>query len=184
MGVRDLRPIVKCIEVRGTKPVKVRWVDVNKGDDDSPNVRCRIVAKDFNVDKRPDQCAATPPLEYLRYLVSRFASSQLGANKTKLMVQDVKKVYSYVSATRDVYVELPTARAQSLYGTRDAALNGAQAYSEVLLGMGFTKGLSSPCTFFHEVWGIRTVVHGVDFLSEGSGESLEAMDQELRNRLH
>jgi hypothetical protein len=30
------------------------------------------------------------------------------------------------------------------------------------------------------VWNIRTVVHGDDFLSEGTGESLEAMDQELR----
>ena len=86
MGAWELRPIAECIEVTGKKPVKVRWVDVNKGDDDTPNVRCRIVAKDFNVDKRPDLFAATPPLEYLRYLVSRCASSQLGTRKTKLMV--------------------------------------------------------------------------------------------------
>ena len=46
--------------------------------------------------------------------------------------------------------------------------------------MGFTKGLSSPCTFFHKAWDIRTGFHGDDFLSEGTGESLEAMDQELR----
>ena len=68
---------------------------------------------------------------------------------------------------------------KSSYGTRDAALNGAQAYSEVLLG-GFVKGLSSPCSFFHQAWGIRTVVHGDDFLSEGSDESLKMMDTELR----
>ena len=46
------------------------------------------------------------------------------------------------------YVELPLERAQpgmcakfhkSPYGTRDAALNGAQAYPEVLEGMGFVK---------------------------------------------
>ncbi len=59
----------------GKKPVKVRWIDVNEGDDDTPNVRCRIMAKDVNVDKRPDLFAAAPPLEYLRYLVSRCASS-------------------------------------------------------------------------------------------------------------
>ena len=91
MGVWELRPIAECLEVTGKKPVKVRWVDVNKGDDESPNVRCRIVTKDFNVDKRPGLFAATPLLEYLRYLVSRCASSQLGSDKTKLMVQDVKK---------------------------------------------------------------------------------------------
>ena len=85
---------------------------VNKCDNDSPNVRCRIVAKDFSIDKRPDLFAATPPLEYLRYLVSRCASSQLGPNKTKLMLQDVKKAYFYAPATRDVYVELQPERAQ------------------------------------------------------------------------
>ena len=112
--------------------MKVRWVDVNKGADKTPNVRCRIVAKDFNIDKRPDLFAATPPLEFLRYLVSRCASSQTSARKTKLMVQDVKKAYFYAPATQDLYVDLPPERSQpgmcaklnkSLYGTRDAALN-------------------------------------------------------------
>ena len=65
------------------------------------------------------------------------------------MIQDVKKAYFYAAATRDVYVDLPPERAQpgmcaklnkSLYGTRDAALNWSQAYSEVLEGMGFVKG--------------------------------------------
>ena len=80
-------------------------------------------------------------------------------NKTKLMVQDVNQVYFDAPATRDVYVELPPERHQpgmcakllkSLYGTCDAALNGAQAYSEVLETMGFVKGLSLPCSFFHQ----------------------------------
>ena len=119
----------------------------------------RIVAKDFNVDKRPDLFAVTPPLEFLRYLVSRCASSQLGIRRGKFMVQDVKKAYFYAAATRDVYVDLPPERAQpgmcaklykSLYGTRDAALNWAQAYSEVLEGMGFVKGRSSPCSFYYQ----------------------------------
>ena len=159
MGVWELRPIAECIEVTGKKPVKVRWFDVNKGDDDTPNVRCRIVVKDFNVDKRPDLFAATPRLEYLRYFVSRCASSQLEAWKTKLVVRDDKKAYFYAPANRDVYVELPPERAQpgmcaklhkSSYGTRDAALNWAQLYSELLIKMGFSKGLSSPCSFFHQ----------------------------------
>ena len=152
MGVWEFWPIVKCIEAFGKKLTKVRWVDVSKGDSQSPNVRSRIVAKDFKVDARPDLFAATPPLEFLRYLVSRCASSQLGPRKTKLMVQDVKKAYFYAAATRDVYVDLPPERAQlgmctklkkSLYGTRDAALNWSQAYSEVLEKIGFVEGKSS-----------------------------------------
>ena len=65
------------------------------------------MAKDFNIDKRPDLFAAMRPLEYLRYLLSRCASSQLGSQKTKLMIQDVKKAYFYAPATRDVYADLP-----------------------------------------------------------------------------
>ena len=66
---------------------------------------------------------------------------------------------------------------KSLYGTRDAALNWSQAYSEVLEKMGFVKGRASPCCFFHKGWGIRTVVHGDDFLSEGPGDRLREMDE-------
>ena len=73
MGVRELRPVAECIEKTGRKPTKVRWVDVNKGNTKTPNARSRIVAKDFKTDARPDLFAATPPLEYLRYLVSRCA---------------------------------------------------------------------------------------------------------------
>ena len=116
------------------------------------------MATDFNIDKRPDLFAATPLLEYLRYLVSTCASSDLVSRcaSSKLLVQDVKKAYLCAPAIRDVYVELPPERAQpgvcaklhkSLYGTRDAALDWAQAYLEVLEGMGFVKGRSSPCSF-------------------------------------
>ena len=92
-------------------------------------------------------------------------------------------------AVPEQYVELPPERAQpgmctklhkSLYGTRDAALNGAQAYSEVLLSMVFVKGQSSPCSFYHEAWQIRTVVHRDDFLSEGLGKNLEEMDKQMQ----
>ena len=189
MNVWELRPVSECIRVTGKRPTKVRWADVNKGDADQPNVRSRIVAKDFRLDARPELFAATPPLEFLRYLVARCAASQRTRRPTKLMVQDVKKAYFYAPATRDVYVDLPPERARpgwcaklnkSLYGTRDAALNWAQAYSGVLEGLGFKKGASSPCAFFHAGWGIRTVVHGDDFLSEGPSENLKKMDREMR----
>ena len=39
-----------------------------------------------------------------------------------------------------------------LYGTRDAALNCAEAYTKVLIAMGYKKGLSSPCSFYSETW--------------------------------
>ena len=80
---------------------------MSQGDTERPNVRSRILARDFHRGAHPGLFAATPPLEHLRYLVSRCASSQLSQVKTKLMVQDVKKAYFYAEATRHVYVELP-----------------------------------------------------------------------------
>ena len=41
MGVWEVRPLAECLEVIGMKPTKVRWVDGNKGDSESPNVRSR-----------------------------------------------------------------------------------------------------------------------------------------------
>ncbi len=40
----------------------VKWVDANKGDKESPEYRCRLVAKEIKKDKREDLLAAMPPL--------------------------------------------------------------------------------------------------------------------------
>ena len=68
---------------------------------------------------------------------------------------------------------------KSLYGTRDAALNWAHAYSEVLEKIGFTKDRSSPCCFYHAKWGVRTVVHGDDFHIVATRPQLEWLHKEM-----
>ena len=62
-------PISECYETTGKAPVKVRWIDTNKGDPTNPNFRSRLVAKDIKAAKKPeDQLPAnllfssTPPL--------------------------------------------------------------------------------------------------------------------------
>ena len=69
------------------------------------------------------------------------------------MIQHISKAYSSVPATRDIYIELPPEDLEpgmvgklekSLYGRRDAALNLAEAYTNVFIAMGYKKGLSSP----------------------------------------
>ena len=96
------------------------------------------------------------------------------------MNHDISKAYFFASATTDMYIELPPEDAEpgmvgkiekSLYGTRDAALNWAEAYTKVLLAMGYKKGVSSPCSFHHAGWDLSTVVHGDDFLMEGLADS-------------
>ena len=41
-------PIEQCHRTKGGSPTSVRWIDTNKGTKDKPNVRCRLVARDFN----------------------------------------------------------------------------------------------------------------------------------------
>ena len=148
----------ECFRETGKPPIKLRWVDINKGDNDRPNHRSRIVAKEIRTDSRPDLFAATPPVEHIKYLISRVASSQRSSRPTYLMVQDVKKAYFFADATRKLYVELPPEEYEqgrcgrllkSLYGTRDAALNWTMAYTNALTEMGFTQGRSTPCAFYH-----------------------------------
>ena len=54
-------------------PIGCRWVDINKGDEDNPEYRSRLVAKEIKKDRNQDLFAATPPLEAKRLLFSMFA---------------------------------------------------------------------------------------------------------------
>ena len=54
-------PLSKCWEATGKAPIRVRWVDVNKGDKIHPDYRSRLVAKEIKIGKREDLFAATPP---------------------------------------------------------------------------------------------------------------------------
>ena len=64
----------ECFRATGRAPIKLRWVDISKGDELHPTNRSRIVAKEIKIDSRPELVAATPPLEFLKYLISRCAS--------------------------------------------------------------------------------------------------------------
>ena len=44
-GVYEKVPIKECWDVTGKGPIAVRWVDVNKGDDEHEDYRSRLVAK-------------------------------------------------------------------------------------------------------------------------------------------
>ena len=54
MGVYKKVPRSKCFQQTGKGPIGVRWIDVNKQDEEDPLYRSRLVAKDFNNYKDPD----------------------------------------------------------------------------------------------------------------------------------
>ena len=93
----------------GGKIIGTRWVDVNKGDAESPNCRSRLVGREFNVGRDNTLYAATPPLEALRVVISHAATygRGKGGQRNSIMINDVRRAYFYAKASRDLYIELP-----------------------------------------------------------------------------
>jgi hypothetical protein len=71
-GVWIKKPRGEATRRTGRPPISVRWVDVNKGDDQNPKYRSRLVARQLKVlDKSGESFfAPTPPLEALRAVLS------------------------------------------------------------------------------------------------------------------
>ncbi len=179
----------------GMKVISTRWLDVNKGDDIHRDYRSRLVGRELNLSKQPDLFAATPPLESLRVILSIAAGRQSSPSRRRryiVMANDVKRAYFYAPATRAVFIEIPPEDFEdgdegrvgrlnlSLYGTRDAAKNWAEHYTNVLRRNGFTVGRASPCNFYNEEREIALTVHGDDFTSCGPEDSLRWLDSVLQ----
>ena len=191
MHLYDKVPITECRRVTCKMPIIVRWIDVNKGDNDNPNYRSRIVAREINTHKREDLFAATPPLEALKIILSMIATANKGE---VVMVNDISRAFFHAKVEREVYVELPAEDRKpgeehlcgklrfSMYGTRDAAQNWYNEYFQQLVRSGFVQGLASRCTFYHLEKQIRTYVHGDDYVSTGRPESFEWMRKELEKK--
>ena len=106
------------------------------------------------------------------------------------MINDVRRAYFYAKINRDVYIELPKEDPKfgtgllgklrlCLYGTRDAAKGWQETLSAHLVSIGFTRGKGHPCVFFHPERDIKTLVHGDDYVSSGTPESMDWLEKEL-----
>jgi hypothetical protein len=96
----------------GRKPISTKWVCTNKGDDTTPNVRCRWVARAFR-DDQDVLFAATAPYESIKLLLSIAASMEesgkCGGQRVQISMIDVKRAYfnAVVGADTPIFVELP-----------------------------------------------------------------------------
>ena len=190
MGLYEKVQIKQCHERTGKATISVRWVDINKGDQEKPDYRSRLVAREVNTHKRDDLFAATPPLEALQVILSMAATANRGE---MVMVNDVGRAFVDARAQREVYVQLPNEDLKigewhlcgrlkySMYGTRDAAQNWHEEYSNQLISIWFKQGRASPCTFYYVERGIRTYVHGDDYVSIGKIKELKWMQGKLES---
>ena len=185
----------------GGKIIDLKWIDTNKGDSSNPNLRARLVGREFNVSKDDSLYASTPPLEAVRLVISRAATipnngdthGGRGKGMKGLMINDVSRAYFYAKCERDVYVRLPPEDPNSgpgklgklnlcLYGTRDAAKSWQEALSQHLIQNGFRRGRGFPSVFFHAERDICTLVHGDDYFSAGTEQNLDWLQAVLEKR--
>ena len=94
--VWDEVPITECLQRTGKRPLGFKWVDINKADRTSPDVRSRHVAREIAYHRNDDFYAATPPLEALRLPLSIVASTR----GCKVLVMDARKAHLYASVDR------------------------------------------------------------------------------------
>ena len=112
-GVYEKVPLDECWKFMGKPPIGTRWVDVNKGDDQNPDYRSRLVAQEINDHQRVDLFAATPPLEAKKMLMSLVVTWGIGYQRgskekgQELDFIDVRRAYFHAPARRLVYVRLP-----------------------------------------------------------------------------
>ena len=199
------RHITECVARTGHMPVSVKWVDCNKGDDENPNYRSRLVARQFRMPGEDAVFAPTPPLEALRTILSLAATRLKGDSRLcrdptsnrriQISLLDVKRAYFNASCSEGepTYVQLPPEDPDAakgmcglllkhMYGTKKAAEAWQLEYSATLKAMGFKQGVASPCVFVHKQRSIVTSVHGDDFTNRGSKEDLDWMETELEKK--
>ena len=205
-GVWIYRPRSEAFERMGKRPISCKWVDVNKGDDDNPRYRSRLVARELRLPGEDAIFAPTPPLEALRTVLSLAATNVEGLRKhiydpksdmrTQVAVIDISR--AYFNAAKDhvndpTYVELPEEDPQRangqcgllkvhMYGTRAAAEGWHDEYAGFLESLGFVRGDASACVFRHKQRHLVVSVHGDDFTYGGPKASIDWVKSRMLER--
>ena len=150
---------------KGTKMEKlisIKWVITNKGTEEHPIAKARLVAREFNTgDKRGELFARTPGLMAMRTVISRAMTKCENWAKRSIMLADVKTAFLCGDGRTSLYVELPPEDPLSasgryvgkieraMYGTRDAPMTWQDHRRETLPDMNFegvcypSKGVST-----------------------------------------
>ena len=199
------RPKNDAVKHTGRRPISVRWVDINKGDDECPRYRSRLVARQLKCRDFSGESffSPTPPLEAMRTILSLTATTigkwkpcldPMSEKRTQISNIDIARAYfnAKTDGEAPTYVELPAEEEghgecvgllkRHMYGTRRAADGWQQEYSTTLVELGFSQGLSSACVFIHPERHLATEVHGDDFLTTGPKDSQDWFESELKQR--
>ena len=197
------RAVKECWERTRGPPVTVRWVEVNKGDDQNPNIRSRLVTRQIRGPRQDAIFAPTPPLEALRTVLSLAATDLPGrparcrdpnsSKRTQVSFLDISRAYFNAPTDPEdpTYVALPPADddydkglcgllMRHMYGTQKAAEGWQTEYSRHLVeDLGFRQGVACPCIFFHAERDLVVTVHGDDYTAVGPCDSRDWYEKGL-----
>lgn len=164
-----------------------KWVEEDKTHSTgAPAVWPGWVARDVkgkNEQGREDFFSSAPPIELMRFMLSRQATWREGGKVRKTLYLDVKTAHLSPKCNQDVYVELPEKAGAAegergklihrlFFGCRQAAQAWEEHYSALVGRRGFKRLRSVPVAFVHTTRDLMGVVHGDDYIFVGIDEDL------------
>ena len=186
----------------GRAPISVDWVDVNKGDDRRPELRSRLVAQEtrrvstLGPEDVAAVFAATPPLEALRFLLSRAVTEDKEDRQaeTVLIFLDISRAHLHSPVRREVFVracaedvDCPAGCCwkllKAMYGLRDAGASFDKKVETIMESRGYAVGLFNPCLCFEKVSKVGIFRHGDDFVVHGGRGPGSVFVEELKKEL-
>ena len=188
--------MAECMRKTQKKPIRGRWVDVNKGGVQMEVYRSRYVEMElkhqYGGATRDGLFAAMPPLEEMRLLLSYVASRQNRKFPHKLMFIDISKAYLHADVLNDsIYVELPGEMnmpnmcgrlLRALDGARQSARAWEVEYTKTLKGVDFQSEKCNPCMYYHLRRVVRVLIHGDDFTVAGNDSELKYVAEVFHNK--
>ena len=160
--------------------IRTRWVTVDKGSDDAPQLHAAWVAQEFRGrwGHKHEYFSETLDQALLKAVIAH-AARRAESEDIVVAVFDVRRAYFYAEEKRDTFIELPDYvpaefRAthvgklrKALYGTRPAAASWGDELRKGLVSCNLTVGTVSRCCFHIELCSVAGTVHGDDIFVAG-----------------
>ena len=163
MEVYEYSTKAEALARKGRNPVGLKWIDTNKRSAEAARYRSRLVCAEVRHKIFEPIFSATPPLETLRILLGVACQEDVFQVEDPFLISiaDVSRAHFYADAVRDVYVRVPDEDPKAkqpgvcgklrktMYGSLDAAQRWGEHYAQFWEAGGFSRGVASPCHFFH-----------------------------------
>lgn len=202
MKIWEYDTVENCLAKSGRQPIPMGWVDINKGDDEHPKVRCRLVVQETRRQTTidPENTAAvfsaTPPYEAMRMIISMLMTPRTPEEHDHVLTFiDISRAHPHAPMRRDLWVKLPPEDPRSgepgicgrllkcMYGAKDAGQNFELYTHDFMVSREFRVGLFTPCVFHSEKKNQQVYVYGDNFVVKGSRSENQQFVADLKTEM-